>query len=150
SEGPFAKRTVLHKVVLLKSCKRGLVSPSDPQRAVGKNALGVVNVSQNFFHRPLSRRIPEISVPLAAPRKQLQHLHTLRFKNSQNVSSGNFRYVGPVKLGVLRRFGSVHGDSSILGLELYRSDEPSRTRSLVRPSQRQDQPRLLTNLGFLF
>src|SRR5882762_60958 len=63
-ECAFPKRAVLHKIVLFESRQRCLVAPREAQCSVGEYPLGVDDVSQDLFDRPLSWRIPEASVPL--------------------------------------------------------------------------------------
>src|SRR5713101_8722155 len=70
----LSKRAIPDEVIPLESRKGCLVSAGNPQGPVAKNPFGVRHMPENFFHRPFSRRVPEVSIPLAPPREHLQHL----------------------------------------------------------------------------
>src|SRR4029077_10969057 len=54
-------------IPLLKTRKRRLVSPREPQGAVRKDPLRVGNMPEHFLYGPLARRVTEIAVALASP-----------------------------------------------------------------------------------
>ena len=126
-QGAFPERAVLHKIILFESRQWGLVAPRDAQSPVGEYPLRVRDVSENFFYRPLSRRIPEAAVSLAASREQLQHLQALRFQNAQYIVPRHLRNVVRVVIRIFGRFRPVHGDASLLKTRLYRQGQRQRT-----------------------
>src|SRR6267378_1529705 len=76
-KSPLAKCSIPHEIFLFESRQRRLIPPRDAQRPVGKNTLGIRNVPEDFFHRPLPGRIAKTSVSFAPSREQLQHLQPL-------------------------------------------------------------------------
>ena len=54
-------------ILLLKTCKRRLVSAREPQGAVREDPLRVGDMPEHFLNGPLARRVTEIAVALASP-----------------------------------------------------------------------------------
>src|SRR4030095_2433682 len=55
----------LHVIVLLEPFNRSLIGAGNSQSTVGKNSLGIVHMSENFFDAPFPRGIAIICFLLA-------------------------------------------------------------------------------------
>src|ERR1700751_6106076 len=62
SQRALAEVAGANVIVLFESFDRRLVAASDPQGAVGHDALCVIDVAQDFLYAPFSWRIAEISL----------------------------------------------------------------------------------------
>src|SRR5580704_1954883 len=77
-ECTLVEPSATYVIILLESLHMRLVAPRNPQRTISENPLRIRDVAEHFLGRPLFRRIPKISIPLASSRKKLHRLHALR------------------------------------------------------------------------
>jgi len=76
-ERALGERAVADVVVLLEAFDRRPVTAGDAQGAIGKDALGIADVSENFFDSPLVGRVAVVAVGFVTPGKEQHHLAAL-------------------------------------------------------------------------
>ena len=81
------------------SCSKpesGVSSPrANPQSAISENSLGIGDVAEHFFYTPLVRRVPEISVALAAARENVAVCLSCAVSASRMSSPGTSKRIAP-------------------------------------------------------
>src|SRR5580693_2380750 len=100
----LGKISVFYVIVLLKTRQRRLVAARDAEGAVGKYALGVAEVPDDFLDGPFVWSVAEIAVALGARREELGGLEALGFELREHVATLNFGDVSFVERRVFARF----------------------------------------------
>ncbi len=83
------ERSIAHVVVLLEAFDGSGVSARDAQGAVGEDALGVADVSEDFLRVPLLRCVAEVAVVIVTAGEQQHRLAALLVKRVENVVALN-------------------------------------------------------------
>src|SRR5579863_8087528 len=119
----MSEGAVANVVVLLESFDGSAVTATNTEHAVGKDALGVADVAEEFFHRPFAGGVAKVSVRFVAAGEQKQHLATLRFEGRKDIVAGDERdvavVVGSVFAGL--RTADWSGHEGWIGHECSRS-----------------------------
>ena len=88
-QGTLAELTGADVVVLLETAEGRLVGARDAQGAIGKDALAVGDVAEDFLDGPFVGSISKVPVAFTARGKELGHLQSLRIENRDDVIPGN-------------------------------------------------------------
>jgi len=95
------KRTITHVVILLKPLDGCGIRSCNAQGAIGKDALGVAHVAQNFLGAPLAGRVPKVPFFFVPARKQQERVPPLLLEDRQNILTGNEGDVAIVLMSIL-------------------------------------------------
>jgi len=88
-QGPLAELAGADVVVLLETAEGRLVGAGDAQGAIGKDALAVGDMAEDFLDGPFVGSISKVAVAFTARGKELGHLQPLCIENRDDVIPGN-------------------------------------------------------------